>query len=70
MKVAFHEYDSAFSIEMTPETISEVAWLARWNMNVKEKPPMRMVSANKDGTFYAWCSWGKRKDVTSYIRRK
>jgi hypothetical protein len=68
VKVSFHEYDAAFSIEFSAEDAKDASVLARFAMNTRSKPPIVHVSAGNQ-TLYGFVSFAKRIDFQSRIGR-
>ena len=69
MKADIYEYEQAFQLCLTPETLKETAILARWSLNAKAKMEYRTMYVDRDGTFSAELGWGKRRDFMNEIKR-
>lgn len=69
MKAKFNEHDYTFSIELECESQEDAAWLTRWKLNSKVAPVYLNASVRRDGKFTGYCTWSKRGDYTSEIKR-
>jgi|WetSurMetagenome_2_1015567.scaffolds.fasta_scaffold27452_5 hypothetical protein len=62
MRVAIHEYDKAFGIDIDPETLADAALLVRFGTGARREGPVSIsVNAWSDGTMHGWIRIEKRK---------
>jgi hypothetical protein len=68
MKISFHEYNEAFSVQLEAENMADAAKLTRFGLNATKERIYMNTQVNSDNTFSAYISLGKRKRRQSTIK--